>query len=282
MTSAEADGKGHLADVVLELPEVRPCKRLQVVAALLVIIAVLGLAVTVAIVTTPSGEGLGSLLDRTKADVMGQVKEADGTPLDGATVMCVKNGRTSETGISGWYFLEDLPTGRVELRMEAEGYNTVLQTVSIERGQYVVDIIATPGVGQTIVDGKAVPKAGDPSKGASIMALGIGAVSVLALIGAYLAYLHRRYPVVLAACLLGTLTWGWFAGSALAIIALLLLLPLRREFHDTGPGCEAPWHEPPPPGLEDVGHEDEGATEEPRREEEPAPTSEPGGMPPVS
>jgi hypothetical protein len=279
MASAGADGKGHLADVVHELAEVRPCRRLQVVAALLVVVAILGLAVTVAVVTVPAGEGLGSLLDRSKADVMGQVKEADGTPVVGATVTCVKNGRSSDTGASGWYFLEGLPTGEVELRMEAEGFDTVLQTVSMERGQYVVDIIATPGVGQTIVDGRAVPKAGDPSRGTAIMAVGVGAVSVLALVGAYLAYLHRRYPVVLAACLLGTLTWGWFAGSALAVIALLLLLPLRREFYDTGPGCEAPWHEPPPPGLDDEGGK--VGTEGPEQGPEPDTISGPGGMPPV-
>jgi hypothetical protein len=137
-------------------------------------------------------------------------------------------------------------------------------------------------VGQTIVDGKAVPKAGDPSKGMAVMAAGIGAVSVLALIGAYLAYIHKRYPIVLAACLLGTISWGWFAGSMLAIIALVLLLPLRREFRDTGPECEAPWHEPPPPGLDEDGVKEEGAAEVSQPKAETGPLSDHGGMPPVS
>lgn len=256
MTSAPADGIKHIGEVVHKVTEVNPCRRLQIVAALLVIVGVLGIAVVVGNYISPSGEGLSDLLDEPKADVMGQVKTADGTPLVGARVTDVRSDESYVTGVSGWYFLEDIRTGRVELRMEADDYKTVIKTVTIERGESIVDIVAVPGTGEIEVEGTVVPGPGDPGKGTVLLVGAIIIASGLALVAAYFAYSHIRYPIVLTSAVLGLLTWGWYVGSVAALIALILVLPLRREFRDNPQGCATPWREEPPPPIEDPGDSD--------------------------
>jgi hypothetical protein len=249
MTSAPADETSHLDKVVQQITEVEPCRRLQLVGVLLTIVFILGIAVTVLVIVNPAGEGLGSLLDEPDADVMGTVKDAEGTPISGAVVTDAESGQTSTTGVSGWYFLEEVSTGSIELRMDAEGFKSVNKRVWLERGEYVVDIVTEPGTGELDVEGGALPKAGDPESGRGVMAYGLIAVSIVVLLGAVLAFLHHKYSIVVAASLLGIITWGWFVGSAMSVLALLLLLPLRREFRDHVETCEAPWREPPPPSL---------------------------------
>jgi hypothetical protein len=264
MTSAGADGVRHLGEVVHRVTEVNPCRRLQAVAVLLAVVGVLGLTVAVGNYVRPSGEGLGDLLDEPKADVLGQVKTADGTPVPGARVTDEGSGGSSVTGLSGWYFIEDVPTGRVELRMVAEGYRTVVLTVSVERGESVVDIVAEPGAGEVVLEGSAVPRAGDPVRGSAVIVVAIAAASVVTLLAAYMAYTHTRYFVVLTGALAGLLTWGWYVGSAAALLALVLVLPLRREFRDNPQECSTPWKEEPPPPIEvpDDEGEESGAPRE--------------------
>ena len=244
-----------------KVTEVNPCRRLQVVAFLLVVVGVLGIAVAVGNYISPSGEGLSDLLDEPKADVLGQVKTADGTPVVGARVTDERSDESYVTGASGWYFLEDIKTGIVELRMEADGFKTVIKTVSIERGESVVDIVAVPGTGEIKVEGTAVPGPGDSGKGTGLLVGAVIIASGLALVAAYFAYSHTRYPIVLAGALLGLLTWGWYVGSVAALLALILVLPLRREFRDNPKGCAAPWREETPPPIEVPEDNDGDGTE---------------------
>ena len=57
MTSAGADDRKHLAEVDHHLPEVNPCRRLQLVAVLLAIVGVLGIVVAVGNSATSPSSG---------------------------------------------------------------------------------------------------------------------------------------------------------------------------------------------------------------------------------
>lgn len=250
MTELPGDGGKETSAVIPGKSKLPYCRRLRLVAILLGAVGALGIATALLLALSPAGDGLGDLLPDSKADVMGQVRDTQGFVVEGAKVTYVDKGTSSITGVTGWYFIDELDTGTVELRMEADGFKTVLKTVQLERGQYVVDFTAMPGSGQVDVEGEAVPEAGDPGAGRPLMIAGIIVASAFAFVGAYAAHLQRWYPLVMIGCFLGVLTWGWFIGSALAVVALVIALPLRREFGKRSKECEVPWHEPPPPSME--------------------------------
>ncbi len=239
------------------------CRRLHLVSVLLAIVGVLGLVTATMVAISPEGDGLDDILPVDEADVMGQVRDSQGYLVPGAQVSYPKGGISNTTGRTGWYFLEDVDTGEVELRMEMEGYKTVVKTVHLERGTYTVDFLAEPGTGTVELPGVAVPEAGDPGDQTWLMVAGIVVASAFALLGAVAAYLHRWYPLVIIGCLLGLLTWGWFVGSAISLVALVVALPLRDQFGPKAIECELPWHEEPPPDLDlpDEGEEGTGTEE---------------------
>jgi hypothetical protein len=260
-------------------------KGLRLVTVLLFLVGILGLATAVLVATSPAGEGLDALLPDDEVDVNGQVRDADGYLVEGAVVTYQEGGISDTTGASGWYFLEGIETGKVVLRMEAPGYKTVEKTLHLERGKYTVDFLAEPGSGTVEVPGVAVAGPGDAGDRTWMMAAGIAVASVFALLGGIAAYLQRWYPLVIVGCIFGLLSWGWYIGSAVSIVALLVALPLRGHFGPKAIGDDRPWHEPPPPDL-DIPDEEgsEGDTEEPMDvscvEPPPPGTEGPGGMQP--
>jgi len=285
MAEGPHEGDGRIRRAFMGTSAVPVCRRLHLVAVLLGIVGVLGLVIAGLVATSPAGEGLGDILPMDEADVMGQVRDAEGYLVPDAMVSYEKGGLSDTTGTTGWYFLEGLDTGKVQLRMEVNGYKTVVKTVHLERGKYTVDFLAEPGTGTVELPGIAIPDAGDPGERTWLMAVGIAVASAFALVGALGAYLHRWYPLVIIGCLCGILTWGWFIGSAIALMALLITIPLRNQFGPKAIECELPWHDEPPPEL-DVPDDDNGAKdgEEPI-EVSTIPTDRPGqggagGMPP--
>jgi hypothetical protein len=260
-------------------------RRLRLLTLLLVIVGVLGIASALMVATSPAGEGLDGLLPDDEADVMGQVRDADGYLVEGAVVTYVRGGLSDTTGTTGWYFLEGVETGKVVLRMEADGYKTVDKTVHLERGKYTVDFLAEPGSGTVEVPGIAVPEPGDAGDRTWLMAMGMGIASVFALLGAYAAHIRRWYPLVIVGGIFGILSWGWFVGSAISMVALVIAVPLQTQFGPKAIRDDRPWHEPPPPDLEVPDDEgSEGEAETPidvgiSPTSPPGPTG-PGGMPP--
>lgn len=286
MAEGPREEDGRIRRAFMGTSPVPVCRRLHLVAVLLGIVGVLGLMSAGIVAISPTGEGLDDLLPMDKADVMGQVRDADGYLVLGATVSYDAGGLSSQTGTTGWYSLEGLDTGKVVLTMEADGYKTVIKTVHLERGQYNVDFLAEPGTGTVELPGVAIPEATDPGAQTWMMVVGICVASAFALLGAAMAYFHKMYILVVVGCLFGILTWGWFIGSALSVLGLIIVLPLRSQFGPQAIECELPWHEPPPPDM-DVPDEGEAA---PRGEIaievthiRPGPSERKGagGMPPV-
>ncbi|NIP35019.1 MAG: hypothetical protein GWN18_08780, partial [Thermoplasmata archaeon] len=155
MAEGPEEGKGAVRRAFIGNSPVPVCRRLHLVAVLLTIVGILGIATSVMVAVAPAGEGLDGLLPDDEADVMGQVRDANGYLVEDATVTYPKGGLSDTTGATGWYFLSGVETGEVVLKMEADGYKTVEKTVHLERGKYTVDFLAEPGSGTVEVPGLA-------------------------------------------------------------------------------------------------------------------------------
>ncbi|UCC92589.1 MAG: carboxypeptidase regulatory-like domain-containing protein [Thermoplasmata archaeon] len=261
MAGGPSEGDGRVRRAFMGTSQVPVCRRLHLVAVLLGIVGILGLVTAAMVATAPAGDGLDDLLPIDEADVSGQVRDSDGYLIEGARVSYTEGGLSDTTGTTGWYFLEGVSTGKVVLTMEAIGYKTVKKTVHLERGHYTVDFLAEPGNGVVEVPDIPTPKPGDPGGQTWLMALAIAVASVFALVGAYASYSHKWYPLVIIGCLLGVLTWGWFIGSLISLLSLIIVLPLKGQFGPKAIECELPWHEEPPPDLE-MPEEDGGEATE--------------------
>jgi len=249
MSESGPDLKERIDTAFMGRSEVPSCRRLHLATVLLIAVGVLGIATAVTLAYDMSGEGLDGLLGENEADVMGQVRESDGHLVADATITHEKTGTSSTSGVTGWYFLEELETGKVVLTMEAQGYKTVVKTVHLERGQYVIDFLAEPGTGQVEVGDDPVAEPADAKTGGRLLVIGIIICSAFSLVGAYAAYLRRWYSLVLIGSVLGILTWGWLLGSVLSLVSLITIMPLRREFGKRSNVSEVPWNEPPPPSI---------------------------------
>lgn len=280
MAEGPEEGQGAVRRTFMGSSPVPVSRRLHLVATLLGIVGVLGIATAVIVAVSPAGEGLDGLLPDDEADVMGQVRDSNGYLVEGATVSYSRRGLSDTTGTTGWYFLSGVDTGEVVLTMEADGYKTVEKTVHLERGKYTVDFLADPGTGTVEVPGQAVPEPGDAGTLTWVMAAGIAIASVFALLGAYAAYAHRWFPLVIIGCLFGILTWGWFVGSIISVVALVIAVPLKAQFGLKAIERELPWHEPPPPDLDDPDVEVPGKGDDPIELASPPAGDGPGGMPP--
>ncbi len=224
------------------IPVELPVRRLQVAVALLVVAAVLGLVAASVAWSGYSGvEGLGELLGEPRADVMGVVKDSDGDPVPNALVAVVGESMSTRSGEDGWYFLEDVSTGRVEMRCEADGRQTVVRKVALERGTYVVDFVSEVGSGTVEVPSSPVPEGGDPSKGAGWTIGAMVIASVMAVVGALTVHTRRSFVLALACSLVALLTWGWWAGTALAAVVVALIAPLSKEFRSRPRRRVLPW-----------------------------------------
>jgi len=253
--------------IVVELP----VRRLQAAAALLFAVAILGTLATAASYSGYGGiEGLGALLEEPRADVMGVVKDADGDPVASATVTVQGTGESATTGDGGFYLITGVPAGRVHIQAEAEGRQTVVRHATLERGTYVLDFVSVPGDGTVEEPGGAVPAAGDASAGAPLALAAMAVASFAALLAAYECFARRYYSVALAGALLGLLAWGWWAGTLLALVALLLVLPTRSEFRGKRKEAPFPWDEDEPPHVSSA----EGI---PSARREPGAPTGPGG-----
>ncbi|MCK4969136.1 MAG: hypothetical protein KAS77_01365, partial [Thermoplasmata archaeon] len=78
MADPAPDLKERIDTAFMGRSEVPTCRRLHLATVLLIIVGVLGIATAVTLAYDMSGEGLDGLLGKNEADVMGQVREADG------------------------------------------------------------------------------------------------------------------------------------------------------------------------------------------------------------
>ena len=188
MPEASPDSGDRLLGTFMGGSDAPGHKRLRLVAILLLVVGGLGLASAVTMALDMGGEGLDGLLGRSEADLWGQVRTSDGQLIQGATVTYVGTQTSSTTNVTGWYFIDNVKTGTAEVRMEAAGYKTVIKTIHLDRGQYVLDFLAEPGSGTVEVEGNPVARAGDAIAGRSMLVVGIIVVSLFALLASLAAY----------------------------------------------------------------------------------------------
>lgn len=94
--------------------------------------------------TTDRGEVYNAEVRMSKVTVTGRVVDAEGTPVEGATV--VLNGAEVETDAEGAYTFEEVPNGNYTVSVTKRGYQAGTADITIEESDIEVDdIVMTKG-----------------------------------------------------------------------------------------------------------------------------------------
>ena len=179
--------------------------------------------------------------------VQGYVIYQNASPVVGATITVVDSGQVAISNDTGYYRLIGAPSGWQDLKVEKEGYKTILQSVYIKNqgtwaeydwgDESTADFQLQEGVG-TIrigpthdVDDDWERKGMKAMENMVYVCMGTTIIfGAIAVIGGYLAFHRRHFPVVMVSSIFGMLSLGFGIGSILSIVALIVLLLSHNEF----------------------------------------------------
>ena len=241
-----------------DYPPRRPPKRKKsqkpkIAGGLLIVVAVLGMLFSLMMI------GSGFFLDNIEGipfsdggttDIEGRVINNSGEPIEGVTISIIDTDLSTTTDSSGYYDLADVPNGFQEIRVERNGYKTIIYKTYIHSGESTSENYHFGDV-EIDRDGTEIDFTMDQGTGTNSYGfdrelvesiLGglhgfltfIGVVtlicSIVALIGGIFALKRENYGIVVAGSVVGIFSFGFAIGSILAIIALFVLLLASDEF----------------------------------------------------
>ena len=194
-------------------------------------------------------------------DVSGHVIAQNMTPLEGATLTVVDSGQQVISNETGYFRIVSVDTGWHDIRVEKQGYRTIIQSVKVEPSNYggytdhdshwdesysehedstVVDFQLQPGTDTYRVGSHHTgdwPGAwNDWANGwggfmAAVCSLLMMLFGFLTVIGGFFAFRRKHLPVVFMGAVFGIISIGFFLGIILSILALIILFLCMDEFN---------------------------------------------------
>ena len=231
-----------------EPPRVKPGRSSKpgIAGALLIIAAVIGLIFSIAIIGMSTfvgdfGEGFEIWGVSDKGDVSGEITHLNGTPVENVTISIVGENLNTQTDSDGLYIIYNVPTGNQKIRIEKEGYNTIIYKAFISPsdsewedrekhdGKWETgnEFDFTISEGDQVLERGTYPPFGIISGFMIVCGIVMLVFSIIALIGGIYAIQRRNFAFAIAGAVLGILTVG---GTLFALIALFILIISRNEF----------------------------------------------------
>lgn len=215
-----------------------------IAGALLLIHAILAILLGTMLVFAGSfvgelGGGMEFFGDDGKGDVIGTVTLLDGTPVENATVSIVDEGLSTLTDSDGNYLIYNVPTGNQKIKVEKEGYDTIILKTFIKSSDINKDkrnkdddfdnkhdFIMREG--DEIIERGSYPPFGMIRNILYICAILFIVLSIITIIGGISAIMRKNYWLAILGSITGIITLGIFA-----LIALFILILAKDEFRKT-------------------------------------------------
>ena len=223
-----------------------------IAGSLLILRAVLAIAIGIFFITAGSivgdlGEGIPFVDEDAKGDITGTVTLQNGTPVQNVTISIVGETISTQTDKDGNYVLFNVPTGNQKIKVEKEGYDTIIYKAFISPSEFNVeekngeikieskedntdnnpendfDFVLTPGNGE--IERGTYPPFEWIGNFMFACAIIMIISAVFQLIGGIFAIKRERYGLTIVCAILGVISF-----SILAIIALLILILSKDEF----------------------------------------------------
>jgi len=175
-------------------------------------------------------------------DITGIVILVNGTPVTDATVSIDDEELETQTDDEGRFLIYNVPTGEQKLRVEKDGYNTLVQTVFVSpsdighKGDWNEDEVDNE-FRLTLTEGDGVVEKDESVPWEMIQGLMVfcGVIiiimSLISLLGGIYAYRRKKYGFAMVGAILGIFT---ILGTIFALIAVFILAISREEFNGNG------------------------------------------------
>jgi len=217
-----------------------------IAGALLLIHAILAILLGTILVFAGSfvgelGGGIEFFGEDGKGDIIGTVTLLDGTPVENATISIVDEGLSTRTDSEGNYLLYSVPTGNQKIKVEKEGYNTIIHKTFIKSSDINnerdrqdedddfdnrYDFILTEG--DEVIERGSYPPFGLIRNVLYICAILLIVLSIFTILGGISALMRKNYWLAILGSITGIITLGLFA-----LIALFILILAKDEFRKT-------------------------------------------------
>ncbi len=187
----------------------------------LVIVFILALAQAMMMIAADDGPAEGG----GRADILGTVVDTEGSKVVGA-IVTLDGGEVAYTDGSGSFYYDSVKTGDHTIAVDADGYETSSWRTTVSgSNRYVV---ITVGPVERNVDDTSDLERRDSS--IPMIALIFVLFGGIAFVGGVFALrgLGRTIPMIGAVA--GMVSIGLFAGTVLAVLALILLIFSEKEF----------------------------------------------------
>jgi hypothetical protein len=216
-----------------------------IAGALMILTAILGIISAVLLISGSvfvggMGEGFEFFGDDGKGDINGTITFLNGTPVENATISIVGEPLSTQTDDEGNYIIYNVPSGNHEIKIEKEGYNTIIYKTFIGPSDFKFeqnhdnrnsdsenefDFVLTPG-SEELERGTYPPF---QLLGGFMVICGIVIIilSIVTIFGGYYALQRRKFGFVIAGAILGLFTG---IGIIFALIAIFILVLSRDEF----------------------------------------------------
>jgi hypothetical protein len=163
-------------------------------------------------------------------ELAGEVQDSRGDPVANATIVLTDSTLSTFTNSDGWYVLKGIPAGTHRVEAAAPGYGTMSIRVELRPNLLrTVDFTLEKGGPVVRLDESAAPDFGQANSSYVWATPVLLALSVMALAAALLALRRKVSRTVLALGAASALSFGFGAGTALAIAGVLLAALQRRE-----------------------------------------------------
>ena len=186
----------------------------------------------------------------------GTIIDSSGNPVSDVTITLVGSHLETRTNENGSYRIQGIPSGYHQIRIEKEGYNTVVYNTYIisgndfsgfmgENEQIKNDpLINDDGTydfqisqgNETYEYGSETPphqlffeKFGGWISGFGVITL---FCSILSIVGGYFSLMRKNHIFVILCSIAAIFSFGFFIGSLLAIIALIIVILSSNEFEE--------------------------------------------------
>ncbi|UCE74435.1 MAG: carboxypeptidase regulatory-like domain-containing protein [Methanomassiliicoccales archaeon] len=211
---------------------------LLLVQALMTIMAVVFIVGAGFFISDPGG-GFMFFGGEDTGDITGTVTFLNGTPVEDATITVVGTQLATSTDENGDYLIYNVPVGNQKIKVEKEGYNTIILKTYVEPENMDMDMetnnqdelknhdefVLTEG--NEVIEKGSYPPLDFIKNLLIVCGVILVVLSVVVLIGAFASFRRTNFKLAIAGAIAGTIMMGLFA-----FIALFILLLAKDEFQD--------------------------------------------------
>ncbi len=179
------------------------------------------------------------------ADVTGSISLDDGSAAQNVTISVIDEHISTQTDANGEFRLKNVPIGNQKLKLEKEGYKTIIHKTFIvpsndstwdnfnpegEEFDNDYEFILERG-NETITEGE-YPPFQVMTTFCYTCAVIAAILSIFSIVGGIYAMKRKKFHIVVAGAILGIFSIGFIIGAILAIIALIMIFMSKQEFMD--------------------------------------------------